>query len=62
MVFSEHFSLCLTVKDATTAARKNEIIADDPTSFTARPESVNMPAAIIVPTPIANAVGNPSSR
>ena len=45
-----------------TAARRNEPMATAPTFETASPERTKMPAAIIVPTPIAAALQNPIDR
>ena len=50
------------MKVATTAASKKDKIAADPTSRTASPDRVKIPAAIMVPTPIARAEVNPKSR
>ena len=47
---------------ATNAASRNETMATVPTLLTASPERTKIPAAIMVPTPIAAALQNPIDR
>jgi hypothetical protein len=50
------------VRLATSAAMRNETMATVPTLLTASPERTKMPAAIIVPIPMAAALQNPIER